>query len=220
MNDLRKGGNLQMQTVVVNDKRFAIEEKKGNISFNLTMMSKPYGRSKSPGNWLKTEFAQKYLNELSVTLKIDTADLLEVRQGGTPEKQGTWANDYRIAVRFAQWLDMDFSIAVDELVYKLLTKQAVVVEPFKGVSPVVDGHKAWYCYLDVLKAVGYSAKSGSVFMRKRRYPNHFKKFFGRNCVDLDFCIFLQKSREVRQLQLDLFNDNVNNTLKPAKTELI
>lgn len=197
--------------VVLNDHRFAVEERNGNISFNLTMMAKKYGRQNSPGNWLRTDESKRYLKAFSVSHKCDTADLLEVRQGGTPEKQGTWANDYRVAVRFAQWLDMNFAIAVDELIYKLLTKQATVVEPFKGVNPVVDGHKAWYCYLDVLKAIGYSTKSGSVAQRKHRYKNHFKKFFGRNFIDLELCELLSKQSEVRQLQLDLFSNQ--KTLK-------
>ncbi len=202
----KKGGNLQMQMVVINDNRFAVEERNGNISFNLTMMAKPFGRSKRPSNWLRTEFAQSYLAELSDAHKCASADLVEVRKGGTIETQGTWANDARIAVRFAQFLDMKLAVAVDELIYKLLTKQAMVVEPFKGVSPLVDGHQAWYCYLDVLKAIGNSTTSGSVSERKRRYPHQFKMFFGRNFISREFCEFLQKTRELRQLQLDLFND--------------
>ena len=38
-----------------------------------------------------------------MSTKIDTADLVIVIQGGTPEEQGTWCTDYRIAMRFAQW---------------------------------------------------------------------------------------------------------------------
>ncbi len=206
MNAQRKGGNLNMQMVVVNDQRFAVEERNGNISFNLSQMARPYGRSKKPSNWLRSEEASSYINALTKVQNLRLGSLIEVRHGGRKGEAGTWTTDARIAVRFAQWLDMDFAIAVDDLVYKLLTKQATVVEPFMGVSPVVDGHKAWYCYLDVLKAIGYSTTSGSVAQRKRRYPNHFKKFFGRNFIDLDFCTFLKASREVKQLQLDLFNN--------------
>lgn len=89
---------------------------------------------------------------------------------------------------------------------ELLTKQAMVVEPFMGVCPLVDEHKAWYCYLDVLKSVGNSTTSGSVSERKRRYPKHFKKFYGRNFVDRAFCEFLKKTAEVRHLQLNLFSN--------------
>lgn len=119
-----------MQMVVVNDKRFAVEERNGNISFNLTMMAKPFG--KRPVDWLKSQSTVEYLRILSNVSGITFADLVQVREGAPHLGGGTWANDYRIAVRFAQWLDMGFAIAVDDLVYKLLTKQAMVVESSPG----------------------------------------------------------------------------------------
>ncbi len=113
-NESRARAKNELQIAVINDSRFAVEERNGNLSFNLTQMAKPFG--KTPRDWRKTDEAQRYLDEMSVRMKIPTADLLEIRQGGTPEKQGTWANDYRIAIRFAQWLDVGFAIAVDALV--------------------------------------------------------------------------------------------------------
>ncbi|MDY0207935.1 MAG: KilA-N domain-containing protein, partial [Pseudomonas sp.] len=127
---------------------------------------------------------------------------VEVRKGGTPEMAGTWANDARIAVRFAQWLDMDFAIAVDELIYKVLTKQAVVTEPFMGVYPLVIGHRAYYCYLDVLKALKLSTRSGSVAERKVRFTSQFKQCHNRNFITLDFCHYLKQLSTVRQLELE------------------
>ena len=66
-------------------------------------MARLFGRSNRPDNCLKTKEAKEYLAVLSVSTKIDTADLVIVIQGGTPEEQGTWCTDYRIAMRFAQW---------------------------------------------------------------------------------------------------------------------
>lgn len=66
-------------------------------------MARLFGRSNRPDNWLKTKEDKEYLAVLSVSTKIDTADLVIVIQGGTPEEQGTWCTDYRIAMRFAQW---------------------------------------------------------------------------------------------------------------------
>lgn len=66
-------------------------------------MARLFGRSNRPDNWLQTKEAKEYLAVLSVSTKIDTADLVIVIQGGTPEEQGTWCTDYRIAMRFAQW---------------------------------------------------------------------------------------------------------------------
>lgn len=188
-----------LQVVVMNDKRFAIEERNGNISFNLTQMAKPFG--KAPKDWRKTDESKRYLEAMSKGRKIPLADLVEVRKGGTPEIAGTWANDARIAVRFAQWLDMDFAIAVDELIYKVLTKQALVAEPFMGEYPVIIGHRAVYNYINVLKKLNYSTTSGSVWGRKNRYPNHFVKLYDRNFITLDFCVYLKNLQEVRQLEL-------------------
>ena len=48
--------------------------------------------------------------------KCNLADLIEVRNGGVPGTNGTWCRDYRIALRFAQWLSPEFSIKVDEAI--------------------------------------------------------------------------------------------------------
>ena len=109
--------------VKVNGWRFAAEVLEGNARINLTQMSQPFGRSCRPGNWLKTDEAQRYLHAISVATKIATADLLEVRQGGDPLEQGTWCRDYRIALRFAQWLSPEFSIKVDEVILGLLMRR-------------------------------------------------------------------------------------------------
>lgn len=121
--NLNGGGSLEL--VKVNGWRFAAEVLEGNARINLTQMSQPFGRSCRPGNWLKTDEAQRYLHAISVATKIATADLLEVRQGGDPLEQGTWCRDYRIALRFAQWLSPEFSIKVDEAILNLLTGRRV-----------------------------------------------------------------------------------------------
>ena len=112
--------------VKVNQSRFAAEILSGNASINLTQMAKPFGKSAKPDNWLRTEEAKRYIKAISVSQKCDTADLIEVRYGGKPEKQGTWCKDYRIAMRFAQWLSPEFSIKVDEEMLRLLSGKRIV----------------------------------------------------------------------------------------------
>ena len=107
--------------VEVNQSRFAAEILSGNASINLTQMAQPFGRSFRPGSWLRTEEARRYIDAIAVAQKCATADLVEVRQGGSPENQGTWCKDYRIALRFAQWLSPEFSIMVDEAILRLLS---------------------------------------------------------------------------------------------------
>lgn len=192
----------EVQIAVINDSRFAVEERNGNLSFNLTMMAKPFG--KTPRDWRKTDEAKRYLEEMSVRMKIPTADLLEVRQGGTPEKQGTWANDYRIAVRFAQWLDVSFAIAVDELVFKYFTKQMAVakVEPKYGVMPIILEGKPMYQYTEIVKALGGSATAGYE-SRRRNFPKHFAKAFGRNFITAEYADLLAGYYNYRNAQLRL-----------------
>lgn len=193
-------GAIAPEVVALDSHRFAIEQRNGNISFNLTMMAKPYG--KTPKDWRRTDEAQRYLAALSDGLKCPLADLLEVRRGGTPELAGTWASHYLVAVEFARWLDPKFSIVINDLVFKILTRRAVVAEPFRGVPALVVGHRAFYSYLDVLQALNMSRRSGSVAMRKRRYAGQFVKLFGRNFVTLEFCGYLQQTASVRQLRID------------------
>lgn len=103
MNKNQNGKTMRLEMVKVNQSRFAAEILNGNASINLTQMSQPFGRSFRPGNWLKTEEAQRYIKAIAVATNRATADLVEVRQGGSPENQGTWCKDYRIALRYAQW---------------------------------------------------------------------------------------------------------------------
>ncbi|HAQ21127.1 MAG TPA: hypothetical protein DCR40_18120 [Prolixibacteraceae bacterium] len=189
-----------LQVVELNHQKFAVELQNGNMSINLTQMSQPFGRSKRPLNWLITQESKDYLNALSVAKKIATAELVKVKQGG--QNQGTWVTDYRIAMRFAQWLSPEFSIAVDEILVNLLRGDALLVKPFNGVEPTIHQGKSWYNYLDVLVSLGYSRNSGSVAVRKRLFPQHFAKLFGRNFITPVFCNFLKSKKDAVQLVLD------------------
>lgn len=126
MNKNQKDKAMRLELVKVNQSRFAAEIFSGNASINLTQMSQPFGRSFRPGNWLKTEEAQRYIKAIAVATNRATTDLVEVRQGGSPENQGTWCKDYRIALRFAQWLSPEFSIMVDEAMLRLLSGKRIV----------------------------------------------------------------------------------------------
>ena len=81
----REAKSLTM--VEVDHNRFAAEILSGNARVNLTAMAKPFG--KLPKDWLKTTETKDYIKAVSVVKKCTTADLVEVRQGGTPEEQGS-----------------------------------------------------------------------------------------------------------------------------------
>lgn len=122
-NNFDGAGSLEL--VKVNGSCFVAEVVKGNARVNLTQMAKPFGESCRPSKWLRTDEAQRYIAAIARDQKCPLADLVEVRNGGVPGTNGTWCRDYRIALRFAQWLSPEFSIKVDEAILNLLTGRRV-----------------------------------------------------------------------------------------------
>lgn len=190
MKKVNENKAIRLEMVEVDHNRFAAEILSGNARINLTQMAKPFGKSAKPDNWLRTDEAKRYIKAIAVSQKCDTADLVEVRQGGTPVMQGTWCNDRRIANRFAQWLNTEFSIKVDEIILRLIFGEAFYAEPFNGVQPVVYNKKIWYNYRDALQSFGLSRKS-SAWRRKTSMPQCFTKIYGQNFITREYFQYLK-----------------------------
>ena len=196
---------MRLEMVEVDHNRFAAEILQGNARINLTQMAKPFG--KTPKDWYRTEEAQRYLETIAVVQKCLTADLIEVRKGGLPGMQGTWCNDRRIALRFAQWLSPEFSILVDDALMRMMLGEAVYAEPVNGVEPVIHGGKAWYNYRDALESFGRSRRS-SAWRRKRAMPQCFCSLYGQNFITKEYFLALKSYYEWREQhrQLELMFD--------------
>ena len=113
-----------IELVQVDGKELAIERQSENCWVNLTEMAKPFG--KRPKDWLAQLQVQEYLKALADKLSkqgqdssLGIDDLIIVKYGGRKGEAGTWCTDYRIAMRFAQWLDARFSIEVDTLLVRI-----------------------------------------------------------------------------------------------------
>ncbi|MDR1646037.1 MAG: KilA-N domain-containing protein [Tannerellaceae bacterium] len=189
----------KIQTMSVGLNLLAIEVKGDNICFNLTEMAKLYGTD--PAQWLKYNESKNYIKCVALLRKVRTADLLTVRRGGVPHEQGTWANDYRIAIEFARWLDPMLSIQINELVWKLLTKQAVVAEPIGDVWPIIRNGRVGYPRKEILEAAGYSSGSGTIQRLKKRYPDHHFTISRIACVSAEFAKLRMEQSRVRQMEL-------------------
>lgn len=116
----------ELQIITVGKTTFPVEVRNGRLAVNLTAMAKPYG--KLPKDWTDTQKAQRYLSIISKRGKNLLADLLEVRKGGDPGNAGTWVYDRRIATRFAQWLDEELEVAVDDLLVDLMEGRKFIAE--------------------------------------------------------------------------------------------
>ena len=179
MNNTRTNKAMRLEMVEIDHNRFAAEILHGNARINMTQMAKPFG--KRPADWLKYDEAKEYISAIAVVRNIVTADLIEVRQGGTPEMQGTWCNDRRIALRFAQWLSPEFSVAVDDALMRLMLGEAVYAEPVNGVEPIISGGRAWYNYGDAMERS----------RRRRAKPQYFRIIYGRLFIRKEYFLAMQ-----------------------------
>lgn len=193
---------VRLQVIEIDHKRFAAEILKDNARINLTQMAKPFG--KLVKDWLKTDETKAYLEIIAKRRKILLADLVEVRKGGTPGTSGTWCNDRHIAIRFAQWLNAEFAIAVDDAILRLMLGEAVFAEPINGVEPVIFANRAWYNYGDAMQSFGCKRSSGMT-RRKNAMPQCFQMIYGRNFITKE-CFLAMKSYydwKARYKQLEL-----------------
>ena len=187
--------------VEIDHAKFAVELLNGNVNVNMTQMAAKYGKRVT--HWLELEESKTYVDLLAMSVKTASADLLEVRKGGIPGNQGTWAKDRRIALRFAQWLDPVFAIHVDTMLVKLITNQAVVAEPINGVWPLIQNGTVGYPRKEILQAAGYSFTSGNVSRMVKHYGReHFFSIYRTSCVSLQMAQLITKRGEVRQLEID------------------
>ena len=154
----------------------AFEEINGKMMVNAAQMAKPF--NKTPKDWLRTQQARDLIETVAVRQKCLTNDLQVVRQGGL--NQGTWFHE-DVALFFAQWLSPEFYLACNDKLKELLTKQRLQLPEKYGVLPIIHESRPIYPYIEVMKALGGSTR-GSAARRKRKYPEHFIKVFGRNFI--------------------------------------
>lgn len=100
--------------------------KDGMLFVNATEMAKPFGRNKRPSNWLRTQPAIDYINEVAVAHICATADLQRVTQG-VDKEQGTWLQE-DVALEFARWLSPKFGVWCNDRI-KELVRQGYTTMP-------------------------------------------------------------------------------------------
>lgn len=85
--------------------------------FDATAAAARYG--KRPGDWLRLPDTEKYLDALCRRFEVRKSHFVKTRKGGNTSEQGTWFHP-KLAVPLARWLDVDFSVWCDELIYSIL----------------------------------------------------------------------------------------------------
>lgn len=98
-----------------------VDQRQADGYVNATQLCKAHrektGERKDPSDWLKTQTAQSALGKLSTITNIPVIKLVEQRTG---RYGGTWIHP-RLAVRFAMWLNDDFSLQVEDWVHEWMS---------------------------------------------------------------------------------------------------
>ena len=198
--------NLQM--VEIDHNQFAIELVNGNVRVNLTQMAKYFGLNKRPDRWLRSDDARSYIRALRDVQKCTSTDLLIVKKGGT--NQGTWCTDYRIAMRFAQWLNPMFAIKVDELLVNLLTgKQAIVNVKQKNNSLPVRA---------AFSKIGISFSAQRLAAMRGNHPTEFTWQNGVWYTNPEYATYIQERLHVEQTRRTLYVKKLNLLSETTKRQ--
>ena len=114
-----------------------------------------------------------FASDQTATLQFTPEDLIIIRKGGRKGEAGTWCTDYRIAMRFAQWLDARFSVKVDTLLVRIANGELIVNDS----SLFRLGGEQWVSCTDYCKAFGKSMHS--FYGLIGNYPQSFCNWKGQ-----------------------------------------
>lgn len=80
---------------------------------NATALCKSAGRELK--SYLRTDGTKAFIEELADVVQICTTDLVQIKQGGKPEEQGTYVHPL-VAVNLGQWLSPKFAVFVSMVI--------------------------------------------------------------------------------------------------------
>jgi hypothetical protein len=100
---------------------------------NATAIAKQF--NKLPKDYLKSKRTQDYIESIRRILLTEENQLVIVKQGGSPEEQGTWFHP-KLAIDFARWLDSDFAVWCDLQIEKILHSPADSFTAF--LNPITE----------------------------------------------------------------------------------
>lgn len=84
-----------------------------------------------------------------------------------------------------------------------------------GVDGIFYKGMKLYPYLDMLVAIGYSKRSGSVAKRRRSYPDCFVKVFGRNFITEELATQLEDEHRIAARRFEMKNRQQSLPFKEA-----
>ena len=102
---------------------------------NATAIAKQF--NKNPKDYLKSKRTQEYIEAVRTILLTEQNQLVIIKQGGSPEEQGTWLHP-KLAVDFARWLDVRFAVWCDLQIEKILHSRSHSDSLAEFLKPLIE----------------------------------------------------------------------------------
>jgi len=123
--------------------------------FNATIAAERFG--KNPHEWIRLPSTVEYL--AAVARKYGKIPYLKTRRG---KNGGTWMHP-KLAIRFAQWLEVDFAVWCDEQIELLL----------RGNHPHYDWKRSRHACMSSNKVLNLTIQMARERLGKTCAPHHF-----------------------------------------------
>jgi len=101
-----------------------------DVMVNATEMAMVFG--KRPAKWLELPSTKTYLKAMSEKRTLADDEVVTTVRG--TDNPGTWMHQ-KVALRFAQWLSVDFSLWVDDRIEELITVGVTATTPDDLLDP-------------------------------------------------------------------------------------
>lgn len=111
-----------------------VQQRRNDGYVNATALCKAAG--KDLHDYLRLKSTVAFIAELSTVPGIPGTGVMEIRQGGTPDEQGTWVHPH-LSINLAQWCSPRFAVQVSAWVEERLTRGRVVLVESTG-DPILD----------------------------------------------------------------------------------
>ena len=150
-----------------NGELIAFDFQSQNKLINATQMARPFG--KNVADFLRLNNTKKFVTALESRYGNShngKRAVLEVVQGGTPERQGTWMDEL-LAIKFAGWLHHDFEIWMYERIRELLLKGSTNLPGIQPQSNVIRGLRMIVAQLEQQEIFNTEIRNDVDFIKDR-----------------------------------------------------
>ncbi len=134
--------------------------------FSATEAAKSFG--KKPAEWLRLPEAEKYIQALCDRFKVGKSHFVKTKRGGV--SPSTWLHP-KLAVRFAQWLDIDFAIWCDEQIEGLIHGTHAVYDRRRARDASAATYKAMCAIVQIKRQQEGKESKPHHFMNEARLIN-------------------------------------------------